>query len=107
MKKLILSIALVAAFTANAEISEKEKMDLCNSGAELSKNIMTARQNGVEARKLFEMIATQFDGELLKIWQQMVVIAYKTPQYSSPKNKQREINSFSNEFFLSCVGEVK
>jgi len=93
IKPLIL-ISSILTFSANAE---NKINPICNDIADLAKAVMTARQNNVDIKKLYDA-ANGIDGA-----RNMVTVAYSKPRFKSEEYKQNAITDFSNNFFLACV----
>ena len=101
MKKLLIaSIIFTASFSAAAD----NAVD-CEQIGELAKNIMTSRQHGVGLGEIMTLVNAQSWGEnsgLKKAVEEVVIIAYESPKYSSPEYQQSAITEFKNQALIEC-----
>lgn len=95
MKKILLLLALSTPAFASA--SEPVPMkETCSSIAEVARVTMLARQVGVPMRQL---LAPAEDSTLIDI----ITEAYGHPAYRTPKNQDRAIQEFEDQWYLKCV----
>lgn len=101
MKKLLIaSIIFLASFNASAN----NYVD-CEQIGELAKNIMGNRQNGVSISEIMTLVNSQSwsgNSGLKKAVEDIVIIAYESPRYSSPKYKQSAVTEFQNQALVEC-----
>ena len=97
MKYLTVVLALLA-FNAQAE---QTKEDLCFEYEKLARHLMDARQYGVPLAKAYK---TAKDSQVIK---NMVLNAYKEPMWPTDEYKEKAINTFSDEWLLVCLRDVK
>lgn len=89
--KYILMAALLLPFSVQAEEAT------CEDYANLAKAIMSHRQY---ANDLIESLEIAKDNRIAR---EMTIHAYRQPQFSLESNKQDEIRSFGNTFYLACL----
>ena len=95
MKKLLTAIAILStSFIAQAE--ESKGMS-CKDISEFAGSVMQIRQQGTPMSDLYE----RANGS--KVIESLIILAYEVPKFSTAEYKQREVNKFKNEFFLTCV----
>lgn len=96
MKKLLIAALITAAsFTANAEMAS------CDNIAGLARKVMEGRQRGVSIR---DMMNVSKNNRLLKL---MVIDAYKTSAFSTPKYRTKAANEFEGKWYLICEEKLK
>ena len=94
MKKIaLLLMALSTTALASAEVPMKE---VCAQLAEVAQVTMTARQSGVPVRSMMEIAVDETIVD-------MVTEAYSTPSYNTPKNQDRAIQDFEDQWYLRCI----
>lgn len=91
MKKLIFLTALLSA-PAMAD-------DYCSELGKLAKTVMEVRQGGMSMATVMQVFAKD-DNEIYK---QMVISAYESPRFTVDSYIQRNVEEFSNEWYLMCV----
>lgn len=95
MKKLLTALAILStSFIAQAEES---KFMNCKEISEFAGSIMQVRQQGTPMSDLYDIA----NGS--KVIESLIILAYEVPKFNTEEYKQREVNKFKNEFFLTCV----
>lgn len=85
-----------------------QKLDTCKIVATAASNIMSGRQNGVEAADVYEKIETKMtDGPEKNIMTIMVGEAYQYPEMHSQQFIDRAIAEFKNRYFIACMTSRK
>lgn len=102
MKTLLLLAALSTA-QSNENNEMKDKFALCEQVQGLSKVVMEKRQQNFQMSELVN-IAIKNDVPDLAI--EMIKEAYGIPLYGTQTYKDREINEFSNKWYLACIKEM-
>lgn len=97
MKRLLLAVPLMMALNAPAQ-SQVSKF--CNDIYELSRQVMSARQNGVSLPEMLNLLAKIESGSMYK---PMIIHAFELSIYSTDEYKQSVIDEFSNEYLLQCL----
>jgi len=100
MMRIILILILTTAFNYSYAILSTSA---CKEFSLTAESIMSARQNGVPMYKMIEILD---DGNLAKstlgLMGVIIEQAYETSRYNSETFKQKAIEDFKNEIFLSC-----
>ena len=102
MKRAMLALLLVTTTTM-----ADEKCDVIESGARF---VMEMRQSGTSMRKFVDAVQARSDEEpdnkeaevLGKLYKSFAELAWSKPLYSTEQMKQRAINEFADEFYLTC-----
>lgn len=95
MKHLLLAATLLLSTSATAATYEQCKDLTAFAGA-----LMTARQAGVSMDQVFEVAKEQ---GMDKSVDNMIILAYETPRYSTDSNKQGAINDFKSQILTACM----
>ena len=94
MVKLVASVCLcLLALVGHAETSQER----CIAVGELGASVMQARQGGVPLREALRVT----DGN--SAIQQIVLVAYQVPVYSSDIMKRQAIREFEEEVTMACL----
>lgn len=64
---------------------------------------MTARQNGVAMSKMVDIADKSGDKSAGDLATNLVVLAYGQPHYQTEEMKQKTIDDFANDAYLSCA----
>ena len=103
-KLIIVSASLLVSSASFAS----QKLDTCKIVATAASNIMSGRQNGVEAAEVYEKIETKLtDGPEKNMMTIMVGDAYKYPKMETQKFIDRAIAEFKNKYFIDCMTSRK
>ena len=103
-KLIIVSASLLVSSASFAS----QKLDTCKVVATAASNIMSGRQNGVEAAEVYEKIETKLtDGPEKNIMTIMVGDAYQYPKMHTQKFIDRAIAEFKNKYFIACMTSRK
>lgn len=95
MKLSVLTlIALIG--TAAAE----EKQDVCVQMDSLAKNIMEARQAGVELSRMIELSKKNNVYEAVK---PLLIAAYDYPVFTGEQYQKKAVLNFKNDVYLQCL----
>ena len=101
-------VIVVASMLVSSASFASQKLDTCKVVATAASNIMSGRQNGVEAAEVYEKIETKLtDGPEKNIMTIMVGEAYKYPQMHSQQFIDRAIAEFKNRYFIACMTSRK
>jgi hypothetical protein len=92
MKPLILTIALLASFTAQAE-------DYCTEVSSAASTVMLNRLNGVDERRQLNLANDVLDGEELSVVRELIKDAYQQPE---SRDKNRAANDFGMTWLIKC-----
>ncbi len=91
MKKLILAVAIIASTSVQAkELSHCERVE------SISRTIMKNRQADIPLIKMVKAV----DSEPVKA---LILMAYKKPLWSTSKRKEKAINKFANDLYMTCL----
>ncbi len=105
MKTLTLIAAMALSFNVQAESGKAASTEsTCDSFAGLAKNIMLARQRGMEMSAAIKLITGSGIEDVAK---PMIVAAYGEPLQSSESVKKSVSTEFSNGFYLGCLKELE
>ncbi len=105
MKTLTLIAAMALSFNVQAESGKAASTEsTCDSFAGLAKNIMTARQRGMDMSVAIKLIAGSGIEDIAK---PMIVSAYGEPLQASESMKKSVSTEFSNGFYLGCLKELE
>jgi hypothetical protein len=102
MRNVIKAVVVVAAFVGmtNAALAND---GTCDRMSNLSKQIMTNRQNGVSLNEMMSTLNSVNNSALKTVTKTMVLDAYEHPRYNTATVKQRTIDEFANKYMLMCV----
>ena len=101
-------VIMAASLLASSASFASEKLDTCKIVATAASNIMSGRQNGVEAAEVYEKIETKLtDGPEKNVMTIMVGEAYRYPQMHSQQFIDRAIAEFKNRHFIACMTSRK
>lgn len=99
-KLIIVSASLLMASSSFVS----QKLDTCKIVTTAASNIMSGRQNGVEAAEVYEKIETKLtDGPEKNMMTIMVGDAYQYPKMHSQQFIDRAIDDFRNKYFIACM----
>lgn len=98
MKKLMIVAALFAA-QAQAD---------CKNVEVIAKSIMEARQAGVAASEIVQIIDSEMAGQpkMQKAAKVLLVEAYKKPRFDVESYQLQAVNDFSNEWYIMCLQQT-
>ena len=101
-------VIVAASMLVTSASFASEKLDTCKIVATAASNIMSGRQNGVEAAEVYEKIETKLtDGPEKNVMTIMVGEAYQYPQMHSQQFIDRAIAEFKNRYFIACMTSRK
>tara|TARA_R110000772_G_scaffold55614_1_gene126974 strand:- start:43 stop:333 length:291 start_codon:yes stop_codon:yes gene_type:complete len=93
MKKLILIVALT--------ISTAVQADTCEEIEHFARVVMTARQSDLP---LISLIKAMKEKEFEKA---VIIMAYEKPLFNGKAYKDKTINAFANQWYISCLKSSK
>lgn len=96
MKKVILTLTLVALSTSALAAEPVPMKETCSSIAEVARVSMLARQSGVPLRSMMEIAAD-------KTITDIVTEAYSAPAYSTSEVQEKTIQDFEDRWYLKCI----
>jgi len=104
IKTLIAAALIAGSMTATAEEAAADQSQMCPMLGNQAETIMKARQNGVPMSDLMALVSKHFsgDGIMANFSKQMVVAAYKVPQYNGAKYKASAAHDLRTEWELMC-----
>lgn len=91
-------LVLLIRFSVSAYGSSFE---YCKAISKVAKRISSARQNGVSAVDLHELLIKRNESKAM--YRLMIKEAFDAPLFSSENNKQKEISEFESKWFLICL----
>jgi 3-oxoacyl-ACP reductase-like protein len=97
------SAPAAAPAPAEPEPSREEIRATCKSYGEMARAIMKNRQEGAPMDDIIGIVTDGKNPEADRIGEQMVILAYEQPRMGVDKNKQREVDDFSNKVYLDCI----
>ena len=101
-------VILAASMLVSSASFASQKLDTCKIVATAASNIMSGRQNGVEAAEVYEKIENKLtDGPEKNIMTIMVGEAYQYPKMHSQQFIDRAIAEFKNRYFIACMTSRK
>lgn len=105
MIKKVLLTALVCSLLYTPVFADEDGVE-CKDVADLSKNIMEARQAGVPLTLIMDLVEKESSGakDLIKA---LVISAYKEPNYSSPSMVKKATTEFTNKVYIDCIEAVE
>ena len=95
MKKLILIVALTVSAAAQADASTCEEVE------HFARVAMTARQSDLP---LISLIKAMKEKEFEKA---VIIMAYEKPLFNGKAYKDKTINAFANQWYISCLKSSK
>ena len=102
MKKIILSAGFCAVLLFSAVIPTKaDSLELCSSIGESAEKIMEARQLGISMEILMNKLPEE--GPTRNLMQNVLIMAYDSPRYSTEKYRSESIKDFRNLWYLECI----
>lgn len=107
MKKLIFICGLIFSSTAfsapkNTTSTWQQQKDMCEAGAEVAENVMSARQRGVSIREIYTLMST-LDETTRSLFEIFVTHAYDVPIAQTKEEAQLAVLEFSDQFFKGCM----
>lgn len=117
--KLIVSALFVAFLLSgcssqksDAEVAkiEAHKQSICNSVTGIAENIMTARLDGAPIRSTIDVVdnmdgSDPMDAALKIKSKEMIMEAYKKPDYMTDEHKERAITEFGSAQYIKCIDD--
>jgi hypothetical protein len=99
MKKvlMVLCFMLIVPFYAHAW------QDICFDLSETATLVMAYRQAGLSPSLLLRETLPNIPIESKEVFEDMVIMAYSHPEYTTEQNKERAIREFRDAWFLGCV----
>jgi hypothetical protein len=91
MKIIVFMLLLLCASTARAD-------SVCEGFAELGREVMRIRQEGVPRWQCEEIVGTD-----MKAGVEMVKLAYATPKYETERRKNAAVASFEEKILEQCL----
>ncbi len=102
MKKLGIAIMFGIALSISQPV-QAEKGG-CEIIATFAKTVMDARQRGVPLTKVMKITEKKdFGKQADDIIKDVIIKAYKHPNYHTEKMEQRTITEFENEVYRNCL----
>ena len=109
MRKLLLG-GVLALMAVSANSKESSNDDLCSMVARQAQETMKGRQNGESIvvhldsnKNAYKKIKNKAAYELNK---QMIIDAYKVPEFNTIDYKEKAIREFTNRYYISCIDGV-
>jgi hypothetical protein len=99
MMRIILILILTTAFNYSYAILNTSD---CKEFSLTAESIMSARQNGVPMYKMIEIYDDVNLARLRGLMDVIIEQAYETNRYNSKSFKQKAIEDFKDDIFLSC-----
>jgi hypothetical protein len=97
LKRFSTLLVVVFATAAQAQLTPQAK-EYCESVSGLAYSIMSNRQSGVA---MSEVLKVDKDDD--KVFQHMVLEAYKSPRYVTPEVQMQSKEDFRDKWHLRCV----
>lgn len=105
MKVLVFLLILTIPLKSFA-ISDKD-LSTCKSYANFAKTVMQKRQHGADIAEGMEVISSQKNKVLKEELQNVIILAFSQPKYSTESMQDSVISEFKNQAYLSCVKSAK
>ena len=96
MKRLAIALTLIIMASTSYAVPSK-----CSEIHRFATTIMDARQSGVELTRMLEIA----DGNQLTI--DLIVDAFRAPQFNGDAFKKRSIKDFAERWMLSCIRTLR
>ena len=96
------SVCLASDKLESEQGSVTDWQEKCSMMATLAESVMSARQTGVELQTLMETM-TEAGGAMGKIGQELLILAYDQPRYTTEKIQRRTIDEFRDDAYLECA----
>ncbi|WP_113155911.1 hypothetical protein [Nitratireductor sp. OM-1] len=100
--KAALTAALVSLAAPSYAQSSNDETDKCYAIGHLAKGLMKARQAGVPIGKTMEIARSSTDAAVTRLAEEMVIMAYDRPRYSTDSAQERAVSDFINDAQLMC-----
>lgn len=89
---------------------EAHKQSICTSVTNIAENIMKARLDGAAIQDILEATdnmdgSDPMDAALKVKSKEMIVEAYRLPDYITDENKERAIREFGSKQYIKCVDD--
>ena len=95
--------AAIAAMSVSQVSASPETDEMCDSLAEMSYNIMFARQNGASISIIRSAIKANTENTfVLDLAIKLTTIAYQQPAYGTKEYRERAAMDFANEAAVAC-----
>lgn len=97
MKTMMFVIGMVMASQAFAG-------GVCHKMGALAAQIMEARQTGLPAGTLFEVVkkTTTEGGDLANVAKKLILAAYEVPRFGTREFQIQAVHDFQSKMFLAC-----
>jgi hypothetical protein len=95
MKKFIVIVMLLFSTTAFAD-------EVCESLRKVAEQIMKNRQIGVPINEMIE-VADNNHPKVKEILKALIIDAYGSPKFNTPKVINEAVNEFGNKVYVDCV----
>lgn len=100
------SIAAIFTLLLSGQLYAQDKLAACNSISSLAETIMKQRQNGAPMSEMMR-IAGEAGGAIGKVGEELVIMAYDKPRYTTENYQQRVIEDFRDSAHLECVKQAR
>ena len=70
--------------------------ELCKDASDLARTMLQARYNGLSMSSMMEKMAGNEFAE------QLVILTYERPSYTTEKYKDNDLDKFENQVYLNC-----
>lgn len=95
--------------TESAEI-EAHKQSICTSITNIAENIMKTRLDGTAIQDMLEATdsidgSDPMDAALKTKSKEMIIEAYRQPEYTTNEHKERAIREFGSKQYINCVDD--
>jgi len=104
MKKITITAIVtivMALFISIPTVHAEDWREKCETLGNIAETLMEVRQQGVPMSNLMN----EFRG--VKLMEELVIEAYKTPRYSTPRIQKRVVQDFKNEVYMECVSAFR
>lgn len=102
MKKLVIAAMALLSINAHA-LTKKDCMEI----GELAESVMVMRQSGYKAHEVLASMDKVKATELeIKLYLQIVDIAYSRPVFLSDEKRKYVSLEFNSEIFITCIRSI-
>lgn len=102
--KVIISFLAIASFSCQpAHADQETRRKICQVEAEISMEIMKARQRGVPINKVLDVFVLPDDPDFNTFCKNITAVAYSKPRFDLKENQHKAIVDFGAEVYTVCI----
>lgn len=96
-------LALILLSLLPSQLFAANWYSTCQSVSELAESIMTVRQHGVPIYDAMKIVGMDDIDAINELSENLVLMAYERPRYSSEENQKNIIGDFRDSAYLMCA----